>query len=371
MLILMIDCRFEWYKEAAECWVWLHDVSYTDETGTSKPAEDVLQQFSESSWFQRGWTLQELLAPLQVVFCSHEWKVLGCKRSESDWSLTDIIDSRYGRHFRGDDYQVWGRLQQAATWSSEIILWAITECTGIPSEALYQPDRIRRYSVAQRMSWASKRKTTRIEDEAYCLLGLFRTNMPLLYGEGRRAFQRLQQEIIRCSHDESIYAWAVPSPQHLPLARHSPTFAIIARSPADFSGSGDIVRTLGIQRSPWTVTHHGLEVPLVPDNETGIVELPGYTVGRLELKSNFTGDQPTVAISFPLACKREKDADSMPCKLIITRLRCAHWGRVVTDNLVGRRPMNWTPTTIKFDRQKVYIHIDECEDLPVFASAAG
>lgn len=290
---------------------------------------------------------------------------------------SDIVG---GRPFRGEDYQLWSRIQSAATWSSEIILWAITERTGIPSEALFHPDRIRRYSVAQRMSWASKRKTTRIEDEAYSLLGLFRINMPLLYGEGRRAFQRLQQEIIRCSHDESIYAWAVnpiayhksvaPSGRPLSAGRHAPTYAILARSPEDFASSGDIVRTLGIQRAPWTVTHHGLEVPLVPDNETGIVELPGFTVSRLDSMtgSMFAGDQATVALSFPLACKREKNTDSVPCKLIITRLRCAHWGRVITDNLVGRRPMNWTPTTIKFDRQKVYIHIDECEDLPVFGS---
>ncbi len=64
------------------------------------------------------------------------------------------------------------------------------------------------FSVAQKLSWASKRKTTRIEDEAYCLLGLFDLNMPLLYGEEEKAFRRLQEEIIRNNTDLSIFAWA-------------------------------------------------------------------------------------------------------------------------------------------------------------------
>ncbi len=40
-----------------------------------------------------------------------------------------------------------------------------------------------RTSIAQKMSWAARRKTTRIEDQAYSLMGLFQVNMPLLYGE--------------------------------------------------------------------------------------------------------------------------------------------------------------------------------------------
>ena len=62
-------------------------------------------------------------------------------------------------------------------------------------------------SVAQKMSWASKRTTTRLEDMAYSLMGIFDVNMPLLYGEGQKAFIRLQHEIVRVSDDESIFAW--------------------------------------------------------------------------------------------------------------------------------------------------------------------
>ena len=62
--------------------------------------------------------------------------------------------------------------------------------------------------VAQTMSWAANRMTTRIEDRAYSLMGLLGVNMPMLYGEGKKAFHRLQLEIIRTSNDQSIFAWS-------------------------------------------------------------------------------------------------------------------------------------------------------------------
>jgi hypothetical protein len=49
------------------------------------------------------------------------------------------------------------------------------------------------YSVAQRMAWAARRRPTRIKDRADSLMGLFNVNMPLIYGEGERAFERLQE----------------------------------------------------------------------------------------------------------------------------------------------------------------------------------
>jgi hypothetical protein len=72
--------------------------------------------------------------------------------------------------------------------------------TGIPVGTLLG-DGLETYSVAQRMSWAAKRNTSRIEDRAYCLLGIFGTNMPLIYGERETAFISLQEEIIRTSND--------------------------------------------------------------------------------------------------------------------------------------------------------------------------
>lgn len=134
--------------------------------------EHVEIAFRHSRYFTRGWTLQELLAPnpSHVYFFSAQWRYLG----PLPWL----------RHLVGD-------------------------ITGIHASLLLE-EHVRRldaYSVAQRMSWASRRTTTRPEDVAYCLLGIFNINMPIIYGEGDKAFFRLQQEILRNSQDHSILAW--------------------------------------------------------------------------------------------------------------------------------------------------------------------
>ena len=123
-------------------------------------------------WFTRGWTLQELLAPPETQFFDQDWRF--------------IARSRH-------------------------IIPTLHSITQIPSTVLRrEPSRpLNSFSIAQRMYWASKRSTTRIEDRAYCLLGLFDVSMPLLYGEGRRAFKRFQEEIAKVSSDHSIYAWEV------------------------------------------------------------------------------------------------------------------------------------------------------------------
>ena len=83
----------------------------------------------------------------------------------------------------------------------------ISEITTIDESVLHDPSARREFSLAQRMSWASMRQTTRIEDQAYCLMGLFDVNMPLLYGERQHAFTRLQTTILSSSDDCSILAW--------------------------------------------------------------------------------------------------------------------------------------------------------------------
>jgi len=125
---------FQWYENAEVCYAYLHDVP-------SRP-------FADSRWFARGWTLQELIAPMTVIFLDKEWNKIGSKDTLKD---------------------------------------AITTCTGIPGNTLDGED-LETASVAQRMSWAAKRETTRVEDRAYSLIGLFGVNIPMLYGEGERAF---------------------------------------------------------------------------------------------------------------------------------------------------------------------------------------
>jgi hypothetical protein len=90
----------------------------------------------------------------------------------------------------------------------------IAEATGIYIAAIHNPVEktmprryLQTFSIAQTMSSASTRVTTKIEDTAYCLLGIFGINMPLLYGEGANTFIRLQEEIMKHSDDQSLFAW--------------------------------------------------------------------------------------------------------------------------------------------------------------------
>jgi hypothetical protein len=147
---------FAWYKQAQGCYVYLKDVRKPDE-------------LAGSTWFTRGWTLQELLAPESVYFYNKDWKEIGSKQ-DMTYDLT-LITSITTRAFQA----------------------------GVSFEA---------FSVAERMSWMAGRQTTRAEDIAYCLLGIFGINMPLLYGEGgHRAFRRLQEHIVESIEDLTIFAW--------------------------------------------------------------------------------------------------------------------------------------------------------------------
>jgi hypothetical protein len=153
-----INSMYEWYKKSALCYVYLADVCH---------GPDFISQFRHSRWFTRGWTLQELLAPSRIRFFDCNWSYVGNKAD----------------HMK-----------------------EISEITDIDLYALAGGD-LRNLSVARRMSWAASRQTTRLEDIAYCLLGIFQISMPLLYGEGARAFQRLQEAIMNCTPDQSLFAW--------------------------------------------------------------------------------------------------------------------------------------------------------------------
>ena len=103
--------------------------------------------------------------------------------------------------------------------------------TGVDPVAL-QGGNLRLISVARKMSWASNRQTTRPEDVAYSLLGLFGVSMPMLYGEGSRAFIRLQEEIVKEFDDETLFAWRSNTPGNYT--------GLFAQSPDDFALSGNI-----------------------------------------------------------------------------------------------------------------------------------
>ncbi|PVH81896.1 HET-domain-containing protein [Cadophora sp. DSE1049] len=171
-----INSMYQWYKDSAICYAYLSDVLIhpkpSNSTHRRHPfyTEDGNSSPSYSRWFSRGWTLQELLAPVKLQFFDKNWSSIGMKEDHTS---------------------------------------AISEITNIDVFALNGGD-LRRLSIARRMSWAANRQTTRIEDMAYCLLGVFNINMPLLYGEGAKAFIRLQEEILKISNDQSLFAWKCP-----------------------------------------------------------------------------------------------------------------------------------------------------------------
>lgn len=175
-----INSMFNWYHQAERCYAHLADV----------PSKST---FKESEWFTRGWTLQELLAPSDIHFLDENWTYIGTK-------ITRQQD--------------------------------ISDCTGIPVNILCGDDDLDTASIAQRMSWASKRRTQRLEDRAYSLMGIFGIHMPLIYGEGEQAFLRLQEEIMRISHDDSLFVWKSSDCRG----------GLLATSPEAFQESGDIVQ---------------------------------------------------------------------------------------------------------------------------------
>ncbi|KAE9380043.1 HET-domain-containing protein [Stipitochalara longipes BDJ] len=209
-----INSMYLWYQNSQVCYAYLNDVS------AEKDHERAGSAFRNSSWFTRGWTLQELLAPQNVFFFNREWVEIGTK------STFDQL---------------------------------IASITGIDRQFL--EGGFERASIAQKFSWASKRQTLRIEDMAYCLMGLFGVNMPLLYGEGSKAFIRLQLEIMKVSDDDSLFAWTDWSIQATP----SQTTGLLANSPAAFQQSANIVSLSGGHKAttPHSMTNRGLSISLV------------------------------------------------------------------------------------------------------------
>ncbi|KIM66406.1 hypothetical protein SCLCIDRAFT_58717, partial [Scleroderma citrinum Foug A] len=163
-----INSMYRWYENSTVCYAYLHDVD-----GSSFPTECDTRRYLDRSngwpeWFSRGWTLQEMIAPSDVKFFNKDWVRIGDKKTHAH---------------------------------------TLAVITGVPEHILTDGLSSDRPCIAQIMSWAANRTTTRVEDRAYSLLGLLDVNMPMLYGEGKKAFHRLQLEIIRISNDQSIFAW--------------------------------------------------------------------------------------------------------------------------------------------------------------------
>ena len=212
-----INSMFKWYRQASVCYAYIsdvpplpaHDARIAALPQVEKPSQSVggmfsehlgsfdddetsqwEQNFSQSRWFTRGWTLLELVAPKSLEFYGSDWQFMGSRKTLSAF---------------------------------------ITTITSIPSSVLDGTEDLYACSVAQRMSWAARRVTSRAEDAAYSLLGVFNVNMPILYGEGfDKAFSRLQKEIMDVDNDMTIFCWEDASAEFFNYS------GILAKSPSQF-----------------------------------------------------------------------------------------------------------------------------------------
>jgi hypothetical protein len=209
-----INSMFRWYGRASICYVYFSDLA---------PCASLETGLQGCRWFTRGWTLQELIAPEKIDFFDQSWSYRGNKH--------DLVDD-------------------------------LARITSINIEVLQHTMPLSTVAVAQKMSWAAHRQTTRIEDVAYCLLGIFDVNMAMLYGEEGKAFRRLQEEIIRTTPDYSIFAWTTPpSSQTVQSPKIRVFSGILAESPLHFSKCGSVVMLDQVDiRSDFSVSNQGIKM---------------------------------------------------------------------------------------------------------------
>ncbi|CAK3947219.1 Hypothetical predicted protein [Lecanosticta acicola] len=262
-----INSMWNWYWNAEECLVYLVDVpechvtkSHLEKWPSGKRLRDeTLQKMRKSRWFTRGWTLQEMLAPARLTYYDTNWNMIA--------SRTYLANE-------------------------------VSDITKIPAIYLTDRNQLKEASIAMKMSWMAYRQTTLEEDMGYSLLGLFDISMPLVYGEGRKAFMRLQLELLSKSSDDSILAWT---------ANVEPT-GLLARSPTAFADSGHIIPPGFENRSapqlPSMMTNMGLQVR-IPKLQQDTVASKLMNSSRLMFQMFMDNQQ--LEAELPLACGRIRD----------------------------------------------------------------
>ncbi|KPM36721.1 hypothetical protein AK830_g9848 [Neonectria ditissima] len=199
-----INSMFPWYQQATVCYAHLADL-------------DGAESMKSCRWFSRGWTLQELIAPKSMAFYDRSWTCVGSKTS---------------------------------------LIYKLSAITGIDVDILSHDAPLSSTCIAKRLSWAAKRETTRVEDMAYCLLGICNINMPMLYGEGNKAFRRLQEEIVRSTYDLSLLAWTPPT------TTRGDYCGFLAESVSDFKGCSKMYSVTDslLDEGEMTITNKGLRI---------------------------------------------------------------------------------------------------------------
>jgi hypothetical protein len=283
-----IDSMYAYYARAKVCYVFMSDVELADGH----------EGFRRSRWFTRAWTLQELLAPIEVRFYDKRWMFLG---RLSDPRCANII----------------------------------CEITGVDGNMLLGKASLKDFSIAQRMPWAAHRYAKRLEDRAYSLLGIFGVNMPMIYGEGDKAFVRLQENIIRKTTDHSILCWNPPQGRDTGSLHFQPR-SLFASSPSYFAYSKNIVQRATHSPRPFNMTNRGLGITLPVHAYFDKHGDEGYTQAKMNCVYQGQEAQPIV-----LNLQRQYDLDAdhadgfQPWASRSRRARREAW-----DYMMGR-PFDW------------------------------
>lgn len=253
-----LNSMFEWYFGATVCYGYLYDVKWIASSRQISKSTDPKRPGTESAWFERGWTLQELLAPRYMEFYDRDWNFMDTRKN-----LADLIHER----------------------------------TGIAEKYLTGASNFKVASVATKLSWMAGRTTSAVEDIAYSMLGLLNITMEIRYGEGVKAFMRLQRTLMESSTDESLFAWTTPAGGlacyrglgHVP--EFSPThWGLLAPSPDCFSKYTDLVvlpdRYVPRLAGGYRMTQQGVHfvMPWTPTSE--VISIFGWTRRHVTLGLN-------------------------------------------------------------------------------------
>ena len=177
-----IRSMFRWYRNSHICIVHL--------ASTSKDSQAAGMAYDP--WFSRGWTLQELIAPRAIKFYDSHWNPFTSTSQKNDKILTSAMPEAYTKSL--------------STCDGDSFIKTVASITRVSLFDMlnFEPGLI---NIRERLKWAARRETTRVEDQAYSLLGIFNITIPIAYGEGENAMYRLQAAIMEFSNDRSIFLW--------------------------------------------------------------------------------------------------------------------------------------------------------------------
>ncbi|KAI1812802.1 heterokaryon incompatibility protein-domain-containing protein [Poronia punctata] len=220
-----INSMFALYQGSTVCYVFLSDYRHAPDFEMTE--EDIVDSFKTFTDVERGFSDPLPLTSTQVDIRLRIRKALGkCRWFYRGWTLQELIAPRVVEFYDQNWFCFGSKLQLAP-----ILSWI----TSI-DEAVLNGSPLDQVLVGRRMSWAANRQTRRVEDMAYCLFGIFDINLPLLYGEGNKAFIRLQEEIVRSSNDLSIFAWTAT------MSDHRAFRSLWASSPSEFKSCRWLVK---------------------------------------------------------------------------------------------------------------------------------